>query len=231
MSSLKQLSDQEKFKYQRAHLLLGQDLSKLFTYVEPADSNLVVYGHQIYQLYLRVCTEFEAVCKLSLYRTGMASTLTYTRKGKELPLPEIKWNIDVYKKLDMLDLQPREGCCSACNLDITRGRLSHFKFRFFNWDGNVTFHPLANFSNGNPIKFYKEYNAVKHNRETSFPNANLENVLNAYLALTAVLDWQGVEVNQSVISSCGNNYITGAHFGYFWVTSVEDPQIREKHYF
>jgi hypothetical protein len=228
MASLTPLSDRDKFKYQKSHQLLGQELTALFTYVEPADSNLLVYGHQIYQLYLRVCTEFEATCKLAIRRTGLGSTL----KGKSGKALEDKdWNILSYKQLDAILLQPRDGCCSECDLDLTRGKLSDFKFQFFNWTGNKTFQPLVEFLTENSVKFYKDYNDVKHNREVSFPNANLENLINGYLALMAVLDWQGVAINQSVISSCGNSYITGAHFGYFWVTNSVDPKVPEKHYF
>lgn len=225
MNDLKVLSDYEKFKYQKSHQILGEELNVIFTYIEPANRNLSVYGHQIYQLFLRVCTEFEAACKLAMKRTKLVETV----KEKEN-----RWNIDTYKKLETVEVASREGGCSDCNLDVTHGKLSDFKFHFFNWTGDKIFQPLAYFSSQSSASehnFYREYNKVKHNRETLFEKANLENLINGYLALTAILDWQGIEINKSVISVCGNEYITGARFGYFWVTSTDKPKISEKHYF
>lgn len=49
--------------YKAALQLLYRDLETLFEYVEPCDANLAVFSHRIYELYLRACTEFEALCK------------------------------------------------------------------------------------------------------------------------------------------------------------------------
>jgi hypothetical protein len=56
--------------YVRAYRLLENHLLSTFDYVEPSDDNLSTYSHQLYQLLLRACTEFEANAKAILRANG-----------------------------------------------------------------------------------------------------------------------------------------------------------------
>jgi hypothetical protein len=158
--------------YQRAYELLGNDLMKIFAFVEPSEANKNCYGHEIYQLLLRVCTEFESVCKLAKTRLGHTGTSD-------------KWRIKNFAELN--------------ESNIWRGVLSEYKFKFSELDSISVIQPLQPFSNPNldlkSPSFYRAYNKAKHDRKTNFAEASLWNLLNAYAALTAVLFWQGIETN------------------------------------
>jgi len=54
----------------RAYRIILQDLSNLFNFIEPTDDNLNTYSHKTYELFLRICTEFESNCKLILQSNG-----------------------------------------------------------------------------------------------------------------------------------------------------------------
>lgn len=175
------LTPSEIRNHQRAYVLLGNDLLKIFEYVEPVQANAACFGHQIYQLFLRVCTEFESVCKLAC--RGLDFQVRRSREGRELD-----WKIDDYK------------------------------FYFHDWGVSETpIFPLESFENGqdpSPI-FYKSYNAVKHDREKEFIQANLANLMNSFAALVAVLDWQGISVDSHIVADCTGETVIGARFGYF----------------
>lgn len=50
-------------QYGYAFRLLAADFLRVCEFVEPIDANLYVYSHRLYELLLRVCTEFESICK------------------------------------------------------------------------------------------------------------------------------------------------------------------------
>lgn len=158
--------------HQRAYELLGNDLMRIFAFVEPNEANKDCFGHEIYQLLLRVCTEFESVCKLAKIRL-------------EYPGNPENWNIKKYAELN----ESTVGC----------GVLSEYKFQFTELSIASVIQPLESFSNPNKNlkspSFYQAYNNVKHDRKTNFPEANLWNLLSSYAALTAVMYWQGIETN------------------------------------
>jgi len=52
--------------------LIQKQLIELFEYVEPSDDNRGTYSHQIYQLFLRACTEVETNSKAILAANGYA---------------------------------------------------------------------------------------------------------------------------------------------------------------
>ncbi len=225
MTILEPLSSQETINYQRAHELLGIELLKIFNYVEPDDANLSTFGHELYQLYLRLCTEFEAACKLAVRRSKL--NISYK---KDCLKQERFWNIDDYAKLDSIQLEERDS--SGCSdLNNKRGKLSEFRFKLFVWGTPRCFRPLTSFSDSKSPIFYKDYNAVKHNRVKNFNKATLENVVNSYLALTAVLDWQGIAINKNTGTGCDNELLFGAKFGVFWVFDSEEPSLGMKMYF
>ncbi len=158
--------------HQRAYELLGNDLMRIFSFIEPSEANKDCFGHEIYQLLLRVCTEFESVCKLAKSRLG--------HSGKPR-----SWDIVNYAELN--------------NVNVGRGTLSEYKFSFIEFESDVVIQPLQPFENSDDQlkspSFYKAYNKVKHDRKSNFSEANLWNLLNSYAALTAVMYWQEMETN------------------------------------
>ena len=210
VTSFTELTSSEKLNHQRAYELISVDLLEIFTYIEPHCSNGNAYGHQIYQLYLRICTEFEAACRLALRRLGEV-------KRKKKNGDEIDWKISDYAKLN------KAGGCwdrSSCQLTPT-GSLADYQFVFLEWCEKIT--PLHSFSHesSKSPKFYQSYNSVKHDRLENFKEANLNNLLNAFSALVAVLDWQGISVDHNVLANCSNEVITGSKFGYFFINTDE----------
>jgi hypothetical protein len=198
-----------KRNHQRAYVLLGNDLLRIFEFIEPVPANGCCYGHQIYQLYLRVCTELEAVCKLACRRLDFP--VRHSKKG--VPLD---WNMHH----DYSKLNEQLGCClhDSCSTSSSKPKLSDYKFYFHDWGVSETpICPLESFANGqdpSPL-FYKSYNDVKHDREKAFKQANLANLMNSFAALIAVLDWQGISVDSHIVADCSGETVIGARFGYF----------------
>ena len=86
----------EPAPYIGAFKMLSDDFRRLAEYVEPADLNLSTYSHRLYELLLRVCTEFESACKELLVAGGSS------KKPSEM-------NIMDYRTLEAsLQLEARE---------------------------------------------------------------------------------------------------------------------------
>jgi len=67
-------------------------------------------------------------------------------------------------------------------------RLSEYEVRVSVWRGTPrVFRPLGDWSTGQSLTWYQEYNSVKHDRSRCFEAANLENVLSAVAGVLAVL--------------------------------------------
>jgi hypothetical protein len=205
--------------HQRAYVLLGNDMLKIFEFVEPVQANATCYGHQIYQLFLRVCTEFEAACKLACKRLNFPPK--QSRVGQQSG-----WKIDDYSKLNK-----HSGCClrDDCSTSSSTPKLSDYKFFFHDWDvtGEANC-PLGGFLNGQDPSpsFYKSYNKVKHDRESAFKEANLANLMHSFAALIAVLDWQGIRVDAHIVQDCSGVEVVGARFGYFLNCKSQDLTAR-----
>lgn len=218
-TSWKSLTPSEIRNHQRAYVLLGNDLLKIFEFIEPVPANGDCYGHQIYQLFLRVCTEFESVCKLACRRLDFE--IRKSSEGRELD-----WKINDYSKLNN-----QFGCCSHddCSTTSSSPKLSDYTFYFHDWVvSEDPISPLKSFTNGqdpSPI-FYKSYNTVKHDRKNSFEKANLKNLMHAFAALISVLDWQGIKVDSHIVADCSGETVIGARFGYFLNCESEELTAR-----
>lgn len=188
--------------HQRAYELLSNDLLTIFLYVEPSSQNSGCYSHQIYQLFLRVCTEFEAVCKLACSRLPLKASL---------PKKIADWNFINYQHLeDAAGNWERDG------FPQPSGKLSDYKFNIYHWGKTITpLEPFGNAVDSRKLKWYQDYNKVKHSREEQFAKANLGNLLSAFLGLCAVLDWQGIRTNPWIPEVSDNSIVVGAKFGYF----------------
>jgi hypothetical protein len=148
----------DRYHLCRAYQLLEQDLLKLFEYVEPSDRNKNVFSQRIYELLLRSATEFETNCKKILLANGYKKAL-----NRDL-------NINDYKKIEQAT------------------KLSQYQIKLNIWyPSSKIFSPLKPWGKGLSLKWYKDYNEVKHHRSDNFEKASLINVVNAISAVWAVL--------------------------------------------
>jgi hypothetical protein len=143
----------------RAYMLIEKDLLRLFEYIEPTDGNLSAFSHRTYELLLRTATEFETNCK----RILMANRY---EKNRNL-------NITDYFKLNL------------------SSRLADYSVSLMEWHpGPKTLKPFEEWGTEEeyrPLPWYQSYNHVKHDRNLNFPNASLQNVINAVAGLYVIL--------------------------------------------
>lgn len=152
----------------RAFELIMSDFKKICEYVDPSDQNLPVYSHRIYELFLRSCTEIESNMKNILVANG------YIKKDKKGKIIQKNyWNIVDYKKLEKAL------------------KLSSYKIviNFWNNGLGVKVSPYANWGlkKSGVLVWYKDYNNVKHDRNNSFYDANLGNLIDAISGLFIIL--------------------------------------------
>jgi hypothetical protein len=154
--------------YVRAFLLIQKDLQTLFEYVDPSDQNLNSYSFRMHELFMRSCIETEANFKAILKENIFNPT---DKTGKLIP--ENRWNIHFYKKINKTH------------------HLSGYKVHVPIWDGSHSvFEPFKEWETQTELTWYQAYNRSKHDRQTQFKEANLENLLNAILGLLALLTSQ-----------------------------------------
>lgn len=144
-----------------AHLII-RDIYEIFNYIEPDDCNLNVFSHRLYELLLRICTEFESNCKSILLANG------YLKCND-------KSTIKDYFKIE-----------SAAKLSGYK-----VKFERWNQNREfIPFNSWVNKDKYEPLKWYQSYNEVKHNRFEKFEKANLSNVMEALAGLISILHAQ-----------------------------------------
>lgn len=145
----------------RAYLSIEKTLQDIFDYIEPADRNKDVFSHELYALLLRACTEVEANFKSILVANGVSGSDHF--------------NMGNYKKIE------------------ESSKLSKYEVTFPFWrklDGSMSsleMIPFESFQLGNSPEWYVSYNNVKHNRDSKFENASLENCMNAVAAILVLL--------------------------------------------
>ncbi|MCK5518207.1 MAG: hypothetical protein KAI61_02235 [Alphaproteobacteria bacterium] len=156
---------QSPVHYIRAFLLIQSDLQKLFEYIEPSGESLSTYSYRIHELLMRTCIEIEANFKAILIEN------TYTPKKRDVY--DI-YNMSIYKKVNKTH------------------RLSSYQVTLPIWNGERRlFEPFKNWAESNgQLSWYQAYNASKHNRQSGFKQANLENLLDAITALLILLSAQ-----------------------------------------
>lgn len=140
--------------------LLVADLEEVFQYVEPSDENLKVFSHRLYAVLLRACTEVESLLK------------EYERA---------------------LGDQSRKFTCMKEYSSLEREyQLAKVGVNALMWMPKARrLYPFAEWVSPEPyLPWYRSYNAVKHDRQKAFCEANLENALSAVSAafmLTAMI--------------------------------------------
>lgn len=144
----------------RAYHAIEKDLRQVFDFIEPDDRNLTAFSTRLYEIFLRASTEFESNCKLILSENG------YPRS----PRSSDGLKIYDYRKIN----------------EATR--LLEYKIQLTVWANKpLLLEPFLCWSNCDTLNWYKEYNAVKHNRSSEFHRANLKNTVDAVAALFIIL--------------------------------------------
>lgn len=150
----------DRVDFVRAYHLLERELINIFNFVEPDDKNKNCYSHQIYSLLMRASTEFESNAKAILQANG------YNKKGS--------LNIEDFFKLNIAT------------------KLDEYQITIPIWNGNdlKSFNPFGEWSRGQRLSWYQNYNDVKHNRFDKFSLASLENASKAVGAVLVILTAQ-----------------------------------------
>jgi hypothetical protein len=195
--------------------MIQSDLQKLFEFVEPSDCNLETYSYRIHELFMRTCIEIEANFKAILRENIYNPT-----DRKEKPIPEKKWNIIDYNKVNKTH------------------HLSSYKVHVPIWDGTQSaFEPFKQWATGTELFWYQAYNKSKHDRRVEFKEANFGNLLNSVAGLLILLSSQfGTEDfasgNTSMSINTDNYYSTEPALGeFFHIDFPNDWSDEEKYDF
>lgn len=151
----------DMYSFVHSYHLIEKDLKVLFDYISPNTSNNGVFSHRIYELFFRACTEFEN-----------SATSILRENGYPAPAPGCYWNIKNYFNVN-----------KAMALD-------RYEVRIGLWENApLILKPFScwNTTSYNPLKWYKDYNSVKHDRTQNFHLASLENLLNSSAGLLIIL--------------------------------------------
>jgi len=130
----------------------------IFQTVHPDGKNLDVFGHEIRNLLILICTEVEAQWRgIYLENSGKTrerlSTSDYVKLHKILKLRDYSIRLSYYPWLK--DISP-----------------------FKNWSPE---NPTGS------LEWYQKYNDVKHDREKKFSHATLQNVIESISALAILI--------------------------------------------
>lgn len=154
--------------YTRAFSIIQEDIIKLFEYVEPADVNNPTYSFRIHELLTRICIEVEANFK-AILRENIYNPID--KYGK--PKLEKNWNIEDFKIVNKTH------------------HLDDYSIQLPFWKGNSNIRkPFFTWKNNGALSWYQAYNQSKHDRVHNFDKANLENLIDAYSGLCAILSSQ-----------------------------------------
>jgi len=150
--------------YINGYLLIQKDLISLFNYIEPSDTNLNAYSHEIMNLFLRSCIECEANFKAILRENGY-------------DLPD-RPNINHYAKVE------KSHRLSSYKVKIPWWSGEGSERQPFKEWGTIT--------DGNPggLGWYRDYNIVKHDRYDNFKNASFNNLIDSICGVVVLLSSQ-----------------------------------------
>lgn len=138
---------------------LTEFLGKILRTIFPNPANFETYGFDIRNLIILTATEFETQI------TGILKANGVEPRGK------FYTTSDFYKLKDIL-------------------KLSDYKIKFTNYPDIPVLSPFENWNSSNPtssIEWYSNYNAIKHDRESSFNKGRLIDLLNSISACYILL--------------------------------------------
>jgi hypothetical protein len=177
--------------------MLMNRLEKVFQAVYPAKRNLRVYGHETRDIILLAAMEFESHCKAILRANNYTPTGS---RGSDTRTSD-------YQKL-----------CEPL-------KLKKYEARFQTFPALPLFRPFAKWLKAHPtqsIPWYECYNSVKHDRETNFKRATLENALNSIAACAIMITAQ---YGRGPISGCVGGIVGSLH-----ITQLPNWDTTEKYF-
>lgn len=145
----------EQRSAEQALRVLIEKLDDLLLYIEPDQNGLKSYGHKSRELLILACTEVENSWTSIFKSSGIS------------PQNNRMFTTNDYVKL------------------LSKARLDEFQITFKNYDELRDFIPFSQWDKSQPtksLKWYDSYNKTKHDRNSSFNEATLENVLDAVSA-------------------------------------------------
>lgn len=149
----------EQRSAEQALRVLIDKLDDILLYIEPSQSGLASYSHKCRELLILACTEVENLWTSIFQKAGIQPS-----------------NNRMYTTQDYVKLLPK-----AC--------LNEFEITFKNYNGLRKFQPYVNWTSQQPtqsLNWYHAYNKTKHDRNASFNEATLENVMDAISAIVAM---------------------------------------------
>ncbi len=167
----------------RAYTNIERKLREILDYIEPSEKNKNVYSVELYSLLLRACTEVELNLKQIMQSNGENGNndsfnmnkyiwVEQSSRLSEYELKFLNWRVDQKRG---------KGNIKQYIVRYEDKILCPFKeFGIRNKSKN------ANSRSGTP-EWYRSYNKVKHNRETNFRVATLDNCMNAVAGILVLL--------------------------------------------
>lgn len=152
-------NNQEYYNLLNQLEILVDDLNEIFKTLAPRTDNLTAFGHSIRNIIILACTEIDAMMNNILDKNCVK------RKGKYRTMND-------YVKL----LEPL--------------RLREYSLSFSRHNDLPNLSPFANWDSQDRTKslvWYDAYNKIKHDRETNFYKATLENAINSIAAYAIIL--------------------------------------------
>lgn len=149
----------EKRSAEQALRVLIEKLDDILLYVEPNKNGLSSYGHKSRELLILACTEVE-----NLWTSVLQKAATQPINGR------------VFTTQDYVKLLPK-----AC--------LNEFEITFKNYSGLRKFKPYSSWNPQQPtqsLSWYDAYNKTKHDRNSNFNEAILENVMDSIAAVITI---------------------------------------------
>lgn len=173
----------EQRSAEQALRVLIEKLDDLLLYIEPDRNGLRSYSHKSRELLILACTEVEDSW-VSIFKSSGIS-----------PQNNRMFTTKYYVKL------------------LSKARLNEFQITFKNYDELRNFIPFCQWDLSQPtksLKWYDSYNKTKHDRNSSFNEATLENVLDAVSASIAMFCARfspfSLLNNNNILSSLINQY-------------------------
>lgn len=156
------LAHRGNFDHERAGInlqltMLTDRLRTCFQVVEPSVANLSAYGAEFRNIIILAATEVEAQCKGILSANNYGSPSRMTTR-------------------DYVKVEPAL-------------RLADYEIAFPEYPWLASVAPFRGWHASKPtesLTWYAAYNAIKHDREGSFPQATLEHALNAVAAVVVI---------------------------------------------
>lgn len=202
----------EKRSAEQALRVLIEKLDDILLYVEPSQSGLSSYGHKSRELLILACTEVE-----NLWTSVLGKSASKPINGR------------MFTTQDYVKLLP-----IAC--------LNEFEITFKNYNGLRKFKPYSNWNHQQPTKslsWYNAYNNTKHDRNSSFNEATLENMMDSIAAVIAMFcakfgPFTLIQDNTSLSSMINQHFeisLDNSNPATYYVPKIELPSNMQKDLF